>query len=356
MLNEVTQLGQVTAVHLPVLGDIPPAFENGSTYAFAGLAAMAVGAAATYYRDGQMRTVVDEVNKYPGAEEMAQAGKRQAKIGRWTSMAAGVTTSLVVGFGLIAHAGPQDTEVINRVSEVAIVVEGGQDATSAADVIDSDSDDQKIVYRAQAGINAALRLVRKGNEDINYRIIAAGTFPEQIGLAQGGLDEKSDNQILRKAEAYFEDYSNGGEPDISGGLALAAAGAENSKTVLINTNGSQETKDAIGAYKRDMTIISAGAPGTTYDSFGVQVKADFTVQFGAEKAVVVNSTDELIEVVNKISKNDVIDTKVAPNKFYEKVRNILGAGMALGFALDKVTPLKGVKRQSRRDRKERGEQ
>jgi hypothetical protein len=329
---------EIVAVAVPYLGEVPLQFDR-PTAAIGGMAIAAASVAAGMYRSRQLdRRAESELVLYPDpdmAEVAEQEFSRESRVTKIT----GVMLGLAAGSALANIAGPSVVETNYSSDRVTVIVDASVDSR-AKDVIDTD--DGESVTRLEAGLNSGLRFADKLGNDVQVQFVFSGSPARSLGEVTGVTGSES---VVGSAEEYTRDLSTASEsPDIAGALAVADA-FDADHTIVITSDDSIATADAMSGYDRALSVLSPGTTGTKYRMLGEDREAGYTAAFGESiKGTVVQDTSEIQQAMDKIIDTKIEATKEVPSKFYENLRNISGIALGLGLGALKLKPLKALRR------------
>lgn len=324
---------EVVAMSAPFLGEVPLHFDR-PMLALGGVAVAAATVAVGMRRGRQLEEQADaEVSLYPDPD-MAEAAVTQYSRERRVSKVTGALLGLAAGAALVNASGPSTIESNYNANRVSIIVEAGVNSR-AKDVTDTEKDEE--VTRMAAGLNSGLRFSDELGQDVEVQFIFSGSPARSLGEVKGAAGS---DDVVAKAEAYTRDLSTAAEtPDISGALAVADA-FEADQTIVITSDESVTTADALNAYARPLSVVSPGTTGTEFRMLGNDRTAGYTAQFGDIKAKSVQDTDQMEKAMDTIIDSKIKNTKEVPSKFFENLRNISGIALGVGLGVMKLTPLR----------------
>jgi hypothetical protein len=188
-----------------------------------------------------------------------------------------------------------------------------------------------------AGINSGLRFADELGQDVEVQFVFSGSPARSLGEVKGVTGSDG---VVAKANEYTRDLSTAAEtPDISGALSVADA-FEADQTIVIVSDDSLETADALNAYPRSLSVVSPGIAGTKYRMLGNDRTAVYTATFGEIKGKSVQDTEQMEKAMDTIIDSKIKNTKEVPSKFFENLRNISGIALGFGLGVMKLKPLR----------------
>jgi len=324
---------EIVAVSAPFLGEVPLHFDR-PVLALGGVAVAAAGVAVGIRRGRQIEEqAVAEVLDYPDPN-IAEVAETQFLQERRVSKLSGFLLGMAAGAALVNASGPSTIESNYNADRVSIIVEAGVNSR-AKDVNDKEKNEE--VTRMAAGINSGLRFADELGQDVEVQFVFSGSPARSLGEVKGVTGS---DIVVAKANEYTRDLSTAAEtPDIRGALAVADA-FEADQTIVIVSDDSLDTADALNAYPRSLSVVSPGIAGTKYRMLGNDRTAVYTATFGDIKGKSVKDTEQMEKAMDTIIDSKIKNTKEVPSKFFENLRNISGIALGVGLGVMKLKPLR----------------
>ena len=324
---------EIVAVSAPFLGEVPLHFDR-PVLALGGVAVAAATVAVGMRRGRQIEEqAVVEGTQYPDPD-IAEVAVTQFSQERRVSKLSGVLLGLTAGAALMNASGPSNIESNYKADHVSIIVEAGVNSR-AKDVKDTEKNEK--VTRMAAGINSGLRFADELGQDVEVQFVFSGSPARSLGEVKGVTGS---DRVVAKANEYTRDLSTAAEtPDISGALSIADA-FNADQTIVIVSDNSLKTADALNVYLKPLSVVSPGEAGTKYRMLGNDRTAVHTDNFGEIKGKSVQDTEQIEKAMDTMIDSKIKNTKEVPSKFFENLRNISGIALGVGLGVMKLKPLR----------------